>query len=142
MKCHHNTRNYHHNIKLSVEDSYSFPRFCILAYLPYLHTIGYILFCLCVYVQLFGVLQLQLRYDYLLRCIIQFFLHFYNFQRIIQEDNNSLCFFTWWWRGNICLYYLDLTSHSKIFHSYRDVTITDKWPQILTYALCTIIYRP
>ena len=33
-----------------------------------------------------------------------------------------------------CLFVWGLTSHSRIFHSYGDVTITDEGLQILTYV--------
>ena len=36
--------------------------------------------------------------------------------------------------GYICLFVLDFKSHSKIFHSYGDVTIAVEGLQILTYA--------
>ena len=34
-------------------------------------------------------------------------------------------------RLSVCLGFF---AHSRIFHSYGDVTITIEWPQILTYA--------
>ena len=36
--------------------------------------------------------------------------------------------------GYICLFVLDFTSHSKIFHSYGGITIAVEGLQILTYA--------
>ena len=34
----------------------------------------------------------------------------------------------------VCLFVRGLSSHSRIFHSYADVTITGEGLQILTYA--------
>ena len=35
---------------------------------------------------------------------------------------------------SVCLFVWSLSSHSRIFHAYGDVTITDEGLQILTYA--------
>ena len=39
---------------------------------------------------------------------------------------------------DVCLFVLSFSSHSRIFHSYGDVTITGERLQILTYQLQTI----
>ena len=39
---------------------------------------------------------------------------------------------SFWWLGFLGLFVLDLSSHSRIFHSYGDVIITSDGLQILT----------
>ena len=37
-------------------------------------------------------------------------------------------------KTKVCLFVWSLSSHSRMFHSYEDVTFVDKVLQILTYA--------
>ena len=65
--------------------------------------------------------------------------------RCVQQEEGSVhTTLTGWFRNTICikghllfsfcLFVCRLSSHSRIFHSYGDVTITGEGLQILTYA--------